>query len=74
MTIGSPESSATRAALLIVGSVVIWFLVYRCLKDGVVVSRGWRVERATRPVLYWLLMALFVLLSVVLLWAAISLG
>jgi hypothetical protein len=52
------------------GAVVVWFLVYRCLKDGVVVSRGWTVARATRPALYWLVIALFVLLSGVLLGSA----
>jgi hypothetical protein len=72
MTVGTPESGTARVGLLIVGSAAIWFIIYRCLKDGVVVSRGWRVERAARPVLYWLLIALFALLSVVLVWAAIS--
>jgi hypothetical protein len=62
---------AAQLGILTVGFVMIWFVVYRCLRDGVVVSRRWRVERASRPVLYWLLIVLFVLLSCVIVWAAI---
>jgi len=70
MTIWLPQDRAARLGILTVG-FVIWFVVYRCLRDGVVVSRGWRVERANRPVLYWLHIVLFVLLSCVILWTAI---
>jgi hypothetical protein len=72
VTISLQQNAMARAALLIVGSIVVLFLVYRCLRDGVVVSRGLRVERATSPLLYWLLIVLFVLLSGVLFWAALS--
>jgi hypothetical protein len=42
VTIGTPESTAARAGLLLVGAALVWFLVYRCLEDGVLVSR-WAV-------------------------------
>jgi hypothetical protein len=73
VTMSVQQDGAARAALLIVGSVVILFLTYRCLRDGAVVSRGLRVERATNPLLYWLLIVLFVLLSGVLFWGALFL-
>jgi hypothetical protein len=57
-----------------VGSAVVLFVAYRCLRDGVVVSRGWKVERATSPLVYWLLITLFLLLSGVLFWGAVSLA
>jgi len=72
--ISFPQDGTTRATLLIVGSAVVLFLVYLCLRDGVVPNRGWKVERATRPLLYWFLITLFVLLSGVLFWGGVSLG
>jgi hypothetical protein len=68
------QDGAASATLLFVGSAVVLSLVYLCLRDGVVPNRGWKVERATRPLLYWLLIALFVLLSAVLFWAGVSLA
>jgi hypothetical protein len=73
VTISLQQDGTAQAALMIMGSVVILFLTYRCVRDGVVVSRGWRVKRATSPVLYWLLITMFVLLSGVLFWGALSL-
>lgn len=68
-----PQHGAPSATLLIAASTVILFLVYLCLRDGVVPNQGWKVERATRPLLYWLLIALFVFVSGVLMWGGISL-
>jgi hypothetical protein len=74
MTISLQQHGAASATLLIVGSAVVLFLVYLCLRDGVVPNQGWKVERGTRPLLYWLLIALFVLLSGVLFWGGVSLA
>jgi hypothetical protein len=74
VTISLQQDGAASATLLIVGSAVVLLLVYLCLRDGVVPNQGWKVERATRPLLYWLLIALFVLLSGVLFWGGVSLA
>jgi hypothetical protein len=74
VTISLQQDGATSATLLMAGSAVVLFLVYLCLRDGVVPNQGWKVERATRPLLYWLLIALFVLLSGVLFWGGVSLA
>lgn len=74
MTNSLQPGGTASATLLIVGSAMVLFLVYLCLRDGVVPNRGWKVERASRPLLYWLLITLFVLLSATLLWGGVSLA
>jgi hypothetical protein len=44
-----------------------------CLRDGVMLQRGYEIERHRRPVLYWVLIALYIALAVGLLTAGVSL-
>jgi hypothetical protein len=49
--------------LLIAASMIGFFYVYLCLRDGVVLNRGIVINRQTRARLYWLLIVLYVLFS-----------
>jgi hypothetical protein len=44
-----------------------------CLRDGVLLQRGYRIERRRQPVLYWVLVGLSILLMTGLLTAGVSL-
>ena len=65
-------SADMPALLLIAASTVGFFYVYLCLRDGVALNRGSVIDRRERPRLYWLLILLYVLLSLAILLMGIS--
>ena len=53
--------------LLIAASTIGFFYVYLCVRDGVVLNRGFVINRQNKPRLYWLLIVLYGLFSLAIL-------
>jgi hypothetical protein len=58
--------------LLLAAAIVGFLFVYLCLRNGVALNRGYVIERETRPLLYWLLILLYLLFALAVLWMAID--
>ena len=61
-----PPTPSTRLTGLtfIAAALVAGFFTYLCLRDGAVPSHGFVLERAKRPILYWLLVGFYMSLTV----------
>jgi hypothetical protein len=58
--------------LLIAASTFGLLFIYLCLRDGVVLNRGFSVERRTKPRLYWLIIVFYLLFSLAILWMGLD--
>jgi hypothetical protein len=52
--------------LLLGASLAGLFFTVLCLRDGIVLNRGFIVDRARKPRLYWLFIALYLAFSAIL--------
>lgn len=54
--------------LLLAAAATALFFAYLCVRDGRLPNRGWVVDRATKPLLYWVFVSMYLLLAAGLFW------
>jgi hypothetical protein len=65
MMLAWPPTATYRTAGLtfLAAALVALYFIRQCLKDGSVLTRSGLVERAERPVVYWIFIGMYVLLA-----------